>query len=467
LWGDVIVGDDALTSCIQELRKALRDDAKQPRFIETRHRRGYRFIAELSRAALPALARGPSQSVASLVERRGQPTVLVLPFKNVSGDPEQEYFSEGVTEDIITALAKHRSLLVISRGPAFAFKGSAVDARSAGIDLGADYVVEGSVSRRGQRLRISVRLVETVAARLVWAERYDGDLERVLDVQDEITISIAGRIEPEVGNVERRRRERKSPQTFEAWDYFHLGMKHVYQPSLDANREAQRLLRLAIELDSTMAAGHAWLSYAIVLSMVYFDVDPTDDRLMEAVTLARKAVELDDQDALNHFTYGRALLARKDYGDALEELEIAAALNPSLAVAFCGLGDSLAYEGRIDEALPYFDKAISLSPFDPQRWAFYAYRALAHLFAGQYEDAVEWSQKAIRVPNSHYWPLVHRVAALGHLHHDEALAAARAELLERQPEISCAFARRRLFWVKNPAHVALYVEGLRNAGIPE
>jgi TolB-like protein/Tfp pilus assembly protein PilF len=363
----------------------------------------------------------------------------VLPFKNGSGDAGQEYFSEGVTEDIITALSKHRSLLVISRGSAFAFKGASVDARRVAIDLGADYVVEGSVTRSGARLRISVRLIETETGGLVWAERYDRDVESVQEVQDEITTAIAGRIEPEVGVVERHRRERKSPQTFEAWDFFHLGLKHVYQASSDDNREAQRLLRRAIELDQTLAEAYAWLSYAVVLSMVYFDADPDDDRLTEALTLARKGVELDDQDALTHFTYGRALLARKAYTDALAELEIAARLNPSLAVAFCGLGDSLAYEGRIDEAIPHFEKAINLSPFDPQRWAFYAYGALAHLFAGQFDSAVDWAQKAIRVPHCHYWPFVHRVSALGHLQQAEALGVAKTELLERKPSISCAF----------------------------
>ena len=152
--------------------------------------------------------------------------------------------------------------------------------------------------------------------------------------------------------------------------FLHLGMKYLYKSTREDNEEAQRLFRRAIDLDAGLAEAYAWLSYAIVLNMLYFDADPDDDRLKDAVTLAMKAVELDDQDALNHFAYGRALLATKAYHDALAELESAAALNPSLAVVYCGLGDSLAYEGRIEEAIPYFEKAIGLSPFDPQRWAF-------------------------------------------------------------------------------------------------
>jgi adenylate cyclase len=392
LWPDTAVSDDALTSCVNELRKALADNVKQ------------------------------------------------------------------VHRDSAT-------LLVIARGASFAFKGQSIDARKAGLDLGADYVVEGSVVKSRQRLRVSAHLVETEGGRHVWAERYDRRVEQVFEVQDEITMAIAARIEPEVGTVERQRAERKSPERFRAWDFFHLGLKHLYSASVRDNQEAQRLFQCAIDLDPTLAAAHAWLSYAIVLSMIYFDADPDDARLNEAVTLARKGVELDEQDALAHFVYGRALLARKAYDDALAELRSAAELNPSLAMAYCGLGDSLAYEGRIAEAIPYFEKAISLSPFDPQRWAFYSYRALAHLFAGQFESAVDWSQRATRVPHCHYWPFAHRVAALGHLEDVDALRTAKAELLERKPEFSCAFARRRLFFVKNPSHVDLYVEGLRKAGL--
>jgi tetratricopeptide (TPR) repeat protein len=159
------------------------------------------------------------------------------------------------------------------------------------------------------------------------------------------------------------------------------------------------------------------------------------------------------------------LLVRQAYRDALAELETALELNPNLAVVYCGLGDSLAYEGRFTEAIPLFEKAISLSPYDPQRWAFHSYRALAHLFAGQFDDAREWSHKATRVPNCHYWPFAHRVSALGHLQDVEALPLAKSELLQHQPAFSCAFAKQRLFYIKNPAHIERYVEGLRKAGM--
>ena len=299
------------------------------------------------------------------IEWGGRPSVAVLPFNNLSGDAEQDYFSDGITEDIITALSKYRSLAVIARNSSFAFKGAGGDTRSAGLTLGADYLVDGSVRKAADRVRVTTQLVETETGRQLWAERYDRDLKELFALQDEITTAIAGRIEPEVGAAERMRAERKAVPALHAWDFFRLGTKHFYKSTPADNREAQRLLRRAIELDPTLAEAYGFLCYAIVVSMTYFDGEPSEDTLQEALAVGRKAVELDEQDALMRFTYGRALLAAKSYGDAIAELEIAIELNPYLAPSYCGLGNSLAYEGRFDEAIPYFQKAIELSPHDP------------------------------------------------------------------------------------------------------
>jgi adenylate cyclase len=463
VWKDTAVSDDALVSCVQELRKALADDAKKPRFIETRHRRGYRFIARPT--DLNRDAGVPARVVSAPSDIRGKPTIAVLPFANTSGDTDQEYFTQGITEDLITALSKHRSLLVITRTSTLAFKGRTFDVRRAGMELGADYVLNGSVAKSGQRLRIRAWLIEADVGHRVWAERYDRHLDDLFDVQDEVTASIAARIEPAVGSVERWRAANKPAEGFRAWDFFHLGMNHFHKSTPVDNEESQRLLRRAIDLDPTLAQAHAWLSYAMVLSMTDFDVNPDDQRLNAAARLAKKGVDLDDQDAVTHFAYGRALVAGKAYEGALAEFEAAAELNPTLAIAYWGLGDSLTYEGRTEEAIPYFEKAIILSPEDPHRWAFHSYRALAHLFARQFDRALHWAQKAIRVPHCHYWPFAHRVSALGHLQDVAAAKVARAELLQRKPEFSCAFARRRLFFIKDPAHLELYLEGLLAAGI--
>jgi TolB-like protein/Tfp pilus assembly protein PilF len=460
VWRGTVVSEDALSSCIQELRKALGDDPKQPRFIETRHRRGYRFIPKASSSA-------PVPGSTLRDNLAGKPMIVVLPFENTSGDPEKEYFADAITQEIITALSKHRTLLVVARGPSFAFKGHRTDVREVGSQLGANFIVKGSVGIQGRRVRFRVQLIESQTGEYVWADQYDREIEDMLKVQDEITATIASRIEPEIGSAERSRAARKSESELRAWDLYSLGMKHFYRSSPPDNQEAQKYFQRAIELDPTLAQAHAWLSYAQVLEMVYFDAQPDEQRLNHVIATARKAVELDDRDAMTHFTCGRALLARKDYQGAIAELESAVELNPNLAVVYCGLGDSLAYEGRFLEAFPYFEKAIELSPHDPQRWAYYSYRALAHLLAGEFELAIEWAQKAIRVPNSHYWPLAHRVSALGILQRTEDLPAAVAELLQRKPGFTCSYARERLFYVKDPGHLERYIDGLRRAGIPE
>ena len=400
-------------------------------------------------------------------EPRGKPSVVVLPFHNLSGVPEQEYFSDGMTEDIMTVLSKHRTLLVIARNSAFAFRARGNDLRRIGIDLGADYVVDGSVRRIEQRVRITAHLIETEGGSLLWAERYDRNLEEIFDVQDEIATTIAARIEPGISAEESLRAARKPPQAWQAWDLFHLGMKRFYKFTADDNLEAQQLLRRAVAQDPQFAQAYASLSYAIVLGMLYFDVEPADERLDEAIALARTGVELDGQDALIRFAYGRALLARRAYDDALAQLVSALELNPALPVIYCGLGDSLAYEGRFGEAVPYFQKAISLSPHDPQRWAFYSYGALAYLLAREFEQAAAWAHNATLIPNCHYWAFAHRVAALGHLQQNAGLRTATAELLQHKPAFTCGFARQRLFYIKNADHLDLYIQGLRMAGIPE
>jgi TolB-like protein/DNA-binding winged helix-turn-helix (wHTH) protein len=485
VWNGRIVSDSTLTTRINAARKAVGDSGGRQTLIKTYARKGIRFVGDVRgeppgagrteppdqiqgmSPALPSVgkASAPASSRAAL-DWGGKPSVAVLPFNNMSGDQEQEYFSDGITEDIITALSKYRSLVVIARNSSFAFKGAA-DVRQIGLSLGAEYLVEGSVRRIGQRLRITVQLVETEEGHHLWAERYDRDLQDLFKLQDEITTTIAARIEPEVGAAERLRVERKAVPELHAWDFFRLGTRHFYKSTAADNLEAQRLFRRAIELDRSLAEAYGFLSYAIVLSMIYFDAEPNEERLNEAVAIGKRGVEHDDQDGLIRFMYGRALLAQKAYGYALAELETAIDLNPCLAVSYCGLGDSLTYEGRISEAIPYFQKAIDLSPYDPLRWAFYSYRALAHIFAQEFDLAADWAQRATRVPNAHYWAFAHRVSALGHLKHAEDLRAAISELLQRKPDFACGFARKRLFYIKNPEQLELYVEGLRRAGIPE
>lgn len=467
VWHRRAVSDSTLNAHISAARRAIGDNGKEQAVIRTFPRRGFRFVAEVLAEDEIAGQKETLRPLFSHMGRSPRPVIAVLPFDNLSADERDQYFSDGITEDIITALTKNRWLFVVARNSAFAFRGRSADTKHLAEELGADYLVEGSVRKSGKRIRISVQLIDTFTGGHIWAQSYDRELKDVFSVQDEITQTIVGRIEPEVGAVERQRSQSKKPHNLDAWDCYHLGLAQFYKFSQESNTEGQHLFRRSIELDPEFAGPYMWLAYAIILSMVYFDADPEQDALDEALKDALKAVEIDDQDFMAHLVAGRVLLARREYNQALTELHIAMDLNPCHAHPYCALGDSLAYEGRLEESIAQFETAIRLSPHDPFRWAFFSYRALAHIFQGAFEDAVKWARRAVRTPNCQYWSNAHLVSALGHLERFDEATAAKEILLQRVPEFSCSFARRKLFYIKSPNQMSIYLEGLRKAGLPE
>ncbi|MGI9524470.1 MAG: adenylate/guanylate cyclase domain-containing protein [Hyphomicrobiaceae bacterium] len=396
-----------------------------------------------------------------------RPAVAILPFDNMSGDPEQQYFSDGLTEDIITALSKHRWLDVVARNTTFAYKGKSPNIQSLADELGVQYVVEGSVRKSGQRIRVTAQLIDTGSGNHIWAERYDRELEDIFDLQDEITEIVVGRLEPQIGTVVRQQVERKSRPTLRAWDCFHLGIARFYQFTAEGNREAQRLLNQSRTVDPEFSEAHAWWAYATILGMVYWDTEPDTAIMDEALAAVRKAISLDTQNALLYMLAGRVQLARREYQSAISENETAIRMNPTLAQAYCGLGDSLAYEGRYDEAIAQFEKAVAMSPNHPQLWAFLSYGALTLLFAGRSEDALMWAKRARNIPNCQYWATAHAVVALAALDSDEEQASMVRQLLAEQPDFTISFADKKLFYLKRSEQRQLYLDGLRKAGLPE
>ena len=316
-------------------------------------------------------------------------------------------------------------------------------------------------------MRITAQLIDAASGDHLWAERYDRSVADIFDLQDEITDTIVGRIEPELGAAERHRVERKPRTNLQAWDCYHLGMSHFYKFTVEGNLEAQRLLKRSFELDPDFGDAYAWWAYAVVLGMVYWATEPGDDLLDEALAAANKALSIDDQNAVFYMIMARTALARRDYTASLAGNEAAVRLNPTLAVAHCAMGDALAYEGRFEESIGQFEKAISLSPNDPQLWAFLTYGALALIFKQDFETALQWTERASVIPNRQYWTLAHMAVALAHLDRLPEAQAAVARLLAEQPDFSRAFAEKKLFFIKRPEQLALYLEGLRKAGVPE
>jgi len=466
IWGDRIVSDAALSSQIKAARKAVGDDGASQHTVATVHGRGFRFIAPIE-SSRPGPAsgidakRGNGGAEASVAK----PSVAVLPFANLNRDSEEDYFADGIAEDITTALSKNRWLKVIARNPAFAFRGSRDSLRTIGEKLTADYLVTGNVRKAGTRFRMTVQVVDAATEHGVWSERFDRDKSDIFEMQEEISRLVASRIETELGLAEQKKAEHRPRKNLGAWDLYQVGTAEFYKFTPESNLKSQELMRKAIELDRDFAGAHSRLAYAIVLSMVYFDAPAADSRLDEALAAAQRAIELDDQDANGYFTLGRVRLARREYDLAIDALRQALALNPCLAVTYCGLGDSLAYEGRLDEAIEQFEIAIQLSPHDPFRWAFYSYRSLAHLFRGEFGDAASWARKSVQIPNAQYWARAHLVAALGHLGDETQARTAVADLMRTKPEFSLAYARKRLFYLKRADQMEVYLEGLRRAGV--
>ncbi len=471
VWGGRIVTESALSSRIKSVRQCLGDDGKTQRYVRTVHGQGFRFVGDLSAddgllddpAANDA---GPGNGGADPASS-DRPAIAVLPFSNLSGEADQEYFSDGITEDIIAALARHRWLRVIARNTAFGYKGRDMDARRLADELGARYLVEGSVRRAGNRIRVAVQLIDTATGNHLWVDRYDRDLEDIFEVQDTITETIAARIEPEIGAAERRRVVRAVRRDLQAWDCYHLGVWHFFKFTAEDNLEAQRLLQQSRDMDPEFGEAHAWWAYATILGMVYWDTEPDQERLDAALAATNRALQIDDRNAVFYALKARVQLARREYDSALAENEIAISLNPTFAAAHCGLGDSLAYEGRYDDALKRFEKAIDLSPNDPQRWAFLTYGALALIFRGDYETAIDWADRAREIPNCQYWTIAHKAVALAHLERQQDARRVAADLIADRPDFSVRFARRKLFYLKKPEQLQLYLDGLALAGVPD
>lgn len=461
VWNNRIVSDAALSSQVKAARKALGDSGTEQRVIATVHGRGFRFVAELQDQ--PDSQNTPDSITTSTQTMR--PSVAVLPFENMNRDKSEDFLADGITEDITIALARNRWLNVVARNPAFTFRNSTESLRSIGEQLGAHYLVTGSVRKAGTRFRIGVEMVDALTENSIWSERFDRDGMDIFDLQDDISEMVAARIEAEMGLAEQKKAERVPRQNRGAWEIYQLGVSEFYKFTPETNQRSQDYLRKAVEIDPGFAAAHSRLAYAMILSMVYFDVRADQSLMDEALRLAQRGIQLDDQDANSYFSIGRVHLARQEYGLAIEALEHALDLNPCLAVTYCGLGDSLAYEGRLDEAIAQFDTAIRLSPHDPFRWAFYSYRSLAHLFRGEYQLAANWARRSIRVPNAQYWAHAHLVSALGHLGDPVEIEAARRDLLVQKPEFSLEFAKEHMFYLKLPSQMEVYLDGLHRAGI--
>ncbi len=378
----------------------------------------------------------------------------MLPFQNISGDPEKEFFADGIAEDIITALSRYPSLFVIARNSSFSFKRRATDLRQIGEELGVRYVLEGSLRKSGNRVRLTAQLIEAETGKHVWAERYDRDLADIFAVQDEITLATTVAIAPAIAEAEQQRAMRKPPASLDAWGFCQRGIWHLGKASAADNGLAEKFFRQSINLDPMFAAGYTGLS--AVLSR-------TKGTQSEEEALARRAVALDGGDAEAHARLALAMVARGDHAGACAQAERALALCPNLAAAHGALGVALAYSGRPRDGLAALEKCIRLDPRSPSLVNRLTQLALAHYFCGDYDAALEAAQRAIRsfpdFPSPYRWA----AAALGALGRTAEAKDALQKAIAVSPAEFDFQVCERPPWFRPQEHAHM-IDGLRKAG---
>jgi TolB-like protein/Flp pilus assembly protein TadD len=392
VWGGRIVSESAMSSRINAARSAVDDTGEKQRLIRTFPRRGLRFMGAV-REEQGAADEGPGY-----LALPDKPSIAVLAFTNMSGDPEQEYFAAGMAEDITTALSKVRWLFVVSRNSAFAYKDRQVDVKQVARELGVRYILEGIVRKSGSRARITAQLLDATSGHHVWAERYDRELVDIFAVQDEITDQVVAAIEPQLYAAEGIRAKRKPPENLGAWECVVRALSLTNSRARPDIAAARALLQKAVALDPGYAQAQSLLSFVTTLG-VHLGWEPRESTVAIASEHARKALQLDADEPWAHLALGYVLAWSRRPADALAEYEKALVLNPNFAIAHWLLALALCYLGRSEEALAHGDKAARLSPRDllarGNAGVSDNVRAAACFVAGRYREGIAFAHRAI------------------------------------------------------------------------
>jgi len=485
VWPNVIGTDESLTRCVSEVRFALQDQSH--RIIKTVPRRGYLLAAAVSHPALEpgggglppvsapaALVRAEAPATAASRETRGyagvsvrpslpdKPSIAVLPFQNMSAEPEQECFADGIVDDITTALSRFKSLFVIARNSSFVYKGKAIDIKHVGRDLGVRYVLEGSVRKAAGKVRISGQLIDALSGIHLWADRFEGDLSDIFALQDEVTVNVVSAIQPRLLQAEVELAALRRPNDLNAYDLCLRARMQLYSLNRDAVAHAIRLCSRAQELDHRY--GHAALlaAFSHMHNVTQgWAVDPKSE-LSEAVRLLRLALSVDGNDPEALAGLGRmTAYLTGDFDTATEMVDRAIVLNPNSWIAWEQRGETFNSTGDFREAIRSFERAIRLSPLDPFIFGTYAAMGLAFIGLGRFDDAIEAAKKALRREPLHRGALRCLASALANLGRELEAREAAARLLELVPNFCISE------WTAGRRRSQVYVDGLRKAGLPE
>ncbi|MGC1577792.1 MAG: winged helix-turn-helix domain-containing tetratricopeptide repeat protein, partial [Beijerinckiaceae bacterium] len=424
-WTGLTVEESNLAVQIAALRRVFGEEPGGENWIETLPRRGYRFVGPASTrdqgavSAASQAANSPGSSNPALPDR---PSIAVLPFQNMSADPEQEYFADGMADEIITALSRFPSLFVIARNSSFTYKGRAVDVKQVARELGVRYVLEGSVRKAGNRVRFTGQLIDATTGGNIWADRFDGPLEDVFDLQDQVTARVVGAIEPRLQRAEIERAGRKPTESLDAYDYFLRGMAGFHLHNRDSLLEAVRLFVRATELDPNYASPYGMASWSGALRNSHGWMVDRESEITDAVRLARRAVALGKDDPIALWSGGLSLAyLAKEVETGAAYIDRALVLNPNLAASWNASGWVRMYLGEYASAIEHFERAMRLSPLDPLTYFASTGMAFAHAFAGRYDEAISWATKALHEqPN---WATPLRVAAMANALSDRMVEA--------------------------------------------
>jgi TolB-like protein/class 3 adenylate cyclase/tetratricopeptide (TPR) repeat protein len=396
-----------------------------------------------------------------------KPSIAVLPFTNMSGDVEQEYFADGMVEDIITALSRMTWLFVCARTSSFTYKGKAVDIKQVGRELGVRYVLEGSVRKAGNKVRITGQLIDASTGSHLWADRFDGSLEDIFDLQDEVTTSVIGAISPKLEQAEIERAKRKPTEKLAAYDYFLRGMANIYQGTKQANLEALQNFQQAISVDENFATAYGMCAYCYVWRKANGWVVDRERETAEAERLARTAARLgtDDPVALSQAGFALAfVVGALDDGTAL--IDRALVLNTNLAMAWRFSGYVRVFLGDPDLAIDHLERAIRLSPLDPLIFIVQNGIVLAHFFAVRYEEALSWAQRTLRQNPNYVAAIIMAAVSAAMVGRDDEVRKTVGRLHQIDPTSGISnFAH--MWPLRRPEDLAAFDSGLRLTGLPE
>jgi TolB-like protein len=470
IWDGRIVSESALSTRMNAVRTAVDDTGEDQRLIRTLPRKGVRFVGtvqEAQTARTPVAADAPIEPSRPALSLPDRPSIAVLPFVNMNGDPEQEYFADGAVEEIITALSRFTALFVIARNSSFTYKGRAVDVKQVGRELGVRYVLEGSVRKSADRIRIIGQLIDASTGAHIWADRFEGAYGDIFDLQDQVTASVVGAILPKMEQAEIERAKRKPTDSLDAYDYFLHGLALSHQVTEKAVSEALRLFYRAIEIDPEFASAYSAAAWCCVLRKANRWIVDQPQEAVEASRLARRAVDLGNDDAVTLCQGGLALAylgGDLEVGEVL--IDRALVLNPNLAQAWFHSAWLRVNLGEPDKAIRHFERVVRLSPFEPFMPNIRSGIAFAYFIVGDDDKACSVAEQVLREKPDYHVAL--RVLAASHAQAGRLTEAqkAMARLRQIDPRLHVSDLKD-VTPLRRPQDRTRFDEGMRKAGLPE